>query len=226
MKKVTLLQRAMAVNRVFSVATIRRQAGLGKNFVYNKIKTYAEQEFISRAGVGSNKERLWRLTQAGKRQFDPNAPKEPVIQTLANGQRDLGNRHPKARAEHRLWVAITEFKKFSIEDLLVLNLASATTARQYVALLSRAGILDKARLKEKKLKKYEGRYPIQYSLVKNPGEMAPLMGRCFYLFDPNSGEYWATPMEGQEKDIITQRSHVKKRPGDAATSESRPREQY
>jgi hypothetical protein len=218
MKKVILLQRAMVVNRKFSVATIRRQAGLGKNFVYNKIKTYAEQEFIKRAGLGKNGEKLWRLTQAGKRQFDPNAPKEPVIQTLANGQKDLGNKRPRDRAEYRLWVAITELKKFDINDLLELNLANQTTTKQYIALLCRAGILTKSIPKENKRGKHEGRPFNQYSLIKNPGEIAPLMGRCFYLFDPNSGEYWATPMEGQEKDILAKKSHVMKRPGDGRTS--------
>jgi hypothetical protein len=209
MKKTTLIQRAMVVNRTFAAATIQRHTGLSKTFVYNKIKNYSGRGFIERAGMGDAGKKLWRLTQAGKRQFDPNAPKESVIQTLANGQKDRGNKRPKDRAEYRLWVAITELKKFEINDLLELNLANQTTTKQYIALLCRAGILTKTIPKESKRGKHEGRPLNQYSLIRNPGEIAPLMGRCFYLFDPNLGEYWATPMEGQETDILTQRSQKK-----------------
>ena len=146
------------------------------------------------------------MTQEGKRQFDPNAPKESVIHTLGGGQK---NKHIRERPEYRLWTAIKEFKSFKIHELHDLNLANKTTTSQYISLLSRAGFLDAKRIKEKKNKQYDGCYPKRYTLTDKAGVEAPLMGRTFYIFDPNTGEYWATPMEKFEE---------KNRPGDAVTS--------
>jgi len=188
----------MVAGRTFSSANIQMHTNLSKSYIYGKIKEYAEKGFIRRAGLGSNGEKLWRMTQKGKRLFDPNAPKEPVILTLSSSQKDLGGKKPKLRPEHNLWAAIKEFKKFITNDLLEMKLASETTVRQYVALLARAGFLNKKRLNDKKKNKGEGCYPLQYTLVGNPGDEAPLMGRVFYVFDPNTGKYWTTPMEGLE----------------------------
>lgn len=207
MKKVTLLQRAMVVNRTFSYAMLQRHTSLSQSYIFGKIKTYEKDGFIKRAGLGSNQEKLWRLTQEGKRQFDPNAPKESVIHTLCGGR----NNPDKTidRAEYRIWQAIKELKSFLLEDLLELKLANETTTRQYISLLSRAGILDAKQKNERKNKRYEGRYRKRYTLTDRAGIEAPLMGRTFYIFDPNTGEYWATPMEKFEE---------KNRPGDAVTS--------
>jgi len=207
MKKVTLLQRAMVVNRSFSYATLQFHTNLSQSYIFGKIKTYEKDGFIERAGLGSNQEKKWRLTQEGKRQFDPNAPKESVINALGGGQK---HKHmPQDRPEYRLWTAIKELKTFTIEELKSLNLANETTTRQYLSLLSRAGLLESRRLNEKKNKQYEGCYPRSYAVAEKAGMDAPLMGRTFYIFDPNTGEYWATPMEKFEE---------KNRPGDAVTS--------
>ncbi|MBA3009742.1 MAG: hypothetical protein KKF12_12160 [Proteobacteria bacterium] len=207
MKKVTLLQRAMVVNRSFSYATLQFHTDLSQSYIFGKIKTYEKDGFIERAGLGSSQEKKWRLTQEGKRQFDPNAPKESVIHTLYGGR----NNPDKTidRAEYRLWQAIKELKSFLQEELLELNLANETTTRQYLSLLNRAGILNAKQMNEKKNKRYEGRYKKRYTLTDKAGIEAPLMGRIFYVFDPNTGEYWATPMEKFEE---------KNRPGDAVTS--------
>ncbi len=207
MKKVVLLQRAMVVNRTFSYALLQRQTALSQSYVFGKVKAYEKDGFIKRAGLGGKTEKLWRLTQEGKRQFDPNTPKESVINALGGGQKN--KRIAKERPEHRLWVAIKELKTFKLLELQELNLANRTTTNQYVSLLSRAGFLDSKRMKEKKNKQYDGCYPKVYTLTEKAGVEAPLMGRTFYVFDPNSGEYWATPMEKFE---------IKNRPGDAGTS--------
>ena len=197
MKKVVLLQRAMVVNRTFSYALLQRQTALSQSYVFGKVKAYEKDGLIKRAGLGGKTEKLWRLTQEGKRQFDPNAPKESVIHTFCGGQNNPAKKTD--RAEHRLWQAIKELKSFLQEELLELNLANETTTRQYLSLLNRAGILDAKRKNEKKNKQYEGRYKKRYTLTDKAGLEAPLMGRVFYIFDPNTGEYWATPMEKFEE---------------------------
>lgn len=196
MNKITLLHRAMVINRLFSYSTLERQAGLSRSFITPKLKAYESDGFIKRSGLGAKQEKLWRLTQKGKRQFDPNAPKESVIHTLGGGQK---NKHIRERAEYRLWTAIKEFKSFKLHELHDLNLANKTTTSQYISLLSRAGFLDAKRIKEKKNKQYDGCYPKRYTLTDKAGVEAPLMGRTFYIFDPNTGEYWATPMEKFEE---------------------------
>lgn len=189
MQKITLLQRAMVVNRLFSYAVLERQAGLSRSFVYRRVKAYKEKGFIRRAGLGKNQEKLWRLTQEGKRQFNPMAHKVPVINKLDGGRTNLPHNHDP---EQLLWTAICDLKRFRIDDLLELKLANDTTARQYVSLLRRAGILKGSRDKSPKSKFGA---PMVYTLTEKAGVHAPLMGRAFYIFDPNSGEYFATPME-------------------------------
>lgn len=193
MKKIILLQRAMVVNRTFACAVIQRHTSLSQSYIYSKIKAYEKDGFIKRAGLGSNQEKLWRLTLKGKRQFDPNTPKESVIHTLGGGR----NRKNKdfERPELRLWAAIKELKSFKMIELQDMNLANKTTTHQYVALLLRAGFLSSKRLIEQKNKQYEGCYPKLYTVTEKAGVKAPLMGRTFYVFDPNSGDFWATPME-------------------------------
>lgn len=188
MKKPIKLQRAMIVNNRFGYAVLERHTGLSRSFVRKKIQEYEAAGFIDRAGLGKNQEKLWRLTQEGRRQFDPQAPKQPVINQLDGGQLDTG-RHIH---EQRIWTAIRELKTFSFKELADLKLANVTTVRTYVALLRRAGILTGKRVKSTKSKLGA---PIIYTLVPDAGSLTPLMGRSFYIFDPNTGEYFSTPME-------------------------------
>ena len=201
MHKAVKLQRAMTVNRTFSYALLERLTGLSTSFVYNKIKKYEAEGFIVRAGMDHQK-KLWRLTQEGKRQFDPHASKAPVLMDVA-GARPSPADH---RQEKRLWIAILELKRFRVEDLLELNLAKATTTKQYVALLRRAGLLTGTRPPTAEIKSGA---PMVYTVSDDAGELAPLMGRCFYLFDPNTREYFSTPMADFDE---------KKRPGDVSAS--------
>jgi len=201
MHKAVKLQRAMIVNRTFSYALLERLAGLSTSFVFNKVKAYEAAGFIVRAGMDHQK-KLWRLTQEGRRQFDPNASKAPVLTDVAGVRTSMADHGP----EKRLWIAIRELKRFEIDDLLELNLANTTTTRQYVALLRRAGLLIGDRVKNTKNKPGA---PLVYTVAEDAGELAPLMGRCFYLFDPNSRAYFSTPMEKFDE---------KKRPGDVEAS--------
>ncbi|MCG8643319.1 MAG: hypothetical protein MI862_26570 [Desulfobacterales bacterium] len=205
MKKIKLLHRAMVVNRLFSYAVLERQTELCRSFLFRKIKSYEKKDLVRRAGQGENREKLWRLTLEGKRQFDPKTPKEPVINMLPGGQTGGVRRH---ETERRLWTAIRELKTFRIEDLLEMKISTETPTRQYLALLKRAGLLECENTKGSRWSS-----PKIYTLSKDAGHMAPLMGRTFYIFDPNTGEYFATPMEVFEIEI-----EEKNGPGDAATS--------
>ena len=187
MKKVRLLHRAMVVNRLFSYAVLERQGGLSRSFIFRKLKAYEKNGFIRRAGLGQNREKLWRLTQEGKRQFDPKTPKDPIVNILPGGQTGNVSRH---QTERRLWTAIRELKRFRIEDLLEMKISTETPTRQYLALLKRAGLLKGENIKGTK---WSG--PMLYTLSEDAGPLAPLMGRTFYIFDPNTGEYSTTPME-------------------------------
>ena len=206
MQKVIKLQRAMIVNRTFSYALLERMTGLSASFVYNKVRVYEESGFVARAGM-DDKKKLWRLTQEGRRQFDPNAPKVPVLADVAGMRPSLADHGP----EKRLWFAIRELKRFGIPELLDLNLANETTTRQYVALLRRAGLLTGTRVTNKDSKFGA---PMIYALSDEAGELPPLMGRCFYLFDPNTRAYVSTPMEAFD-DV---NSEEMKRPGDVSAS--------
>lgn len=189
MKNIILLQRAMVVNRMFSAAMIQRHAGLSKTFVYNKMKDYAEQGLIKRAGLGSNQEKLWRLTQEGKRRFDPNVPKEPMIKpglnlNLPEAGKFMGRHRTEPikagnAPERRLWKVILEIKVFTLADIVTKEIANKTTVQQYVTALTRAGFLSASK-----------NYPCVYSLVNITGEKAPLMGRALYLYDPNTNRIW------------------------------------
>lgn len=201
MHKAVKLQRAMTVNRTFSYALLERLTGLSTSFVFNKVKAYEASGYIARAGM-DNQKKLWRLTQEGRRQFDPHASKAPVLTDVAGSRPSLADHGP----EKRLWIAIRELKRFGIDDLLELKLANDTTTRQYVALLRRAGLLIGTRVTNPKSKFGA---PMVYTVSDDAGDLAPLMGRCFYLFDPNTRDYFSTAMEDFEE---------KKRPGDVSTS--------
>lgn len=187
MQKVIKLQRAMLFNNRFSYADLERHTSLSRPFIRKKLVGYEEAGFVRRAGMGGSNEKVWRLTQEGKRQFDPNMPKTPAVNTLEGGREGGYQNHDP---ELRLWTAIRELKRFKINELLELKLANDTTARQYVALLSRAGMLIKKRVKGTK-----GGSPAIYTVAETAGPLAPLMGRTFYIFDRNTGDYFATPME-------------------------------
>lgn len=201
MHKAVKLQRAMTVNHTFSYALLERLTGLSASFVYNKIRAYEEAGFVTRAGMDDQK-KLWRLTQEGRRQFDPHAPKAPVLTDVAGTRPGTSDHGP----ERRMWIAIRELKRFRMEDLLELNLANDTTTRQYVALLRRAGLLIGTRVTSQESKFGA---PIVYTVTEDAGEMTPMMGRCFYLFDPNTRAYFSTPMEAFEEN---------ERPGDVTAS--------
>ncbi len=190
MNKAVKLQRAMIVNSRFSYSLLERHTSLSRSFITGKIKEYEKAEFITPAGLGSKREKVWRLTQAGKRQFDPNASKDPVIKTMT--RRYANKRSLDNRPEILLWTAIRELKRFTADELMELKLANKTTTRQYLALLRDAGILKTTILKGRV--KRNG-YPYQYSLSEKAGEFAPLMGRTFFIFDPNTSEYHTTKME-------------------------------
>lgn len=209
MHKAVKLQRAMIINSRFGYAMLERHTGFSKPYIRGKINDYEAAGFLSRAGMDGNK-KLWRLTQAGRRQFDPHADKAPVLTDVAGERPSIAAHDP----EKRLWTAIRELKRFRIEDLLELKLANDTTTRQYVALLRRAGLLIGDRVKDKK-SKYGA--PMMYTVAEDAGDLAPLMGRCFYLFDPNTQAYVSTPMEAFDTND-TDKIEEKKRPGDVDAS--------
>ena len=133
---------------------------------------------------------------AGKTQKDETAgeepPQEPEINAMSPGR--APNPCRKERPEYRIWSAINDLKSFTFQDLVALNLGGRTMVRQYLALLKRAGILSTTLLNGKKKRKNEGRYSMSYRLTDKAGPEAPLVGRCFYIFDPNTGEYHTTDL--------------------------------
>lgn len=199
MQKHVKLQRAMVVNNRFDYATLERHTGLSRPFIRKKLIEYETAGFVARAGMGGKQEKLWRMTQAGRRQFDPLAAKELAITDIAGSRTSCAAHEP----EQRLWAAIRELKRFGLADLQALQLANDTTTRQYVALLKRAGVLIGTRVKGKSRRGA----PVVYTIAETAGELAPLMGRCFYLFNPNDGSFESTPMEKFEIE------EEKKRPG-------------
>ena len=98
------------------------------------------------------------------------------------------------RPEYRIWAVINELKSFTFNDLFELNLACESIVRQYLTLLKRAGILSTESLNGKKKNQREGRYLKGYTMTDKAGPEAPLVGRCFYIFDPNTGEYHTTDL--------------------------------
>lgn len=201
MHKAVKLQRAMIINNRFGYALLERHTGFSKPYIRGKINEYEAAGFLARAGM-DDKKKLWRLTQEGRRQFDPNTPKETILTDVAGSRPTMADHGP----EKRLWTAIRELKRFGIPELLELKLANETTTRQYVALLRRAGLLIGTRVTSPDSKFGA---PMVYALAEEAGELPPLMGRCFYLFDPNTRAYVSTPMEAFEEN---------ERPGDVPAS--------
>ncbi|MBU0969187.1 MAG: hypothetical protein KKC20_01005 [Proteobacteria bacterium] len=192
MNKATLLQRGMAVDGAFSSAVLERRTGLSQSFVFKKVKEYEKAGLLKRAGLGSKKEKLWRLTLEGKRQFDPNAfnkiithaPAEKINRMkLHPGKHNLSYQDLANQPEASLWKAITGLKQFLANDLVKMEITSKTGVYQYLALLVRAGFLKK----ELTLKTCN---QCCYILIKNTGSAAPVIGRTWFLFDPNTGETW------------------------------------
>ncbi len=133
--------------------------------------------------------------------------RKPSGETLAI--HSLPDGYQQHEPEMVLWAEILKLKKFSADELIEKKLANETTTRQYVALLRRAGILSGERVKNKKNRPGS---PMVYRLTGKAGPMAPLMGRCFYIFDPNSGDYTTTDLEKFNENG----------PGGAGTPEPRP----
>jgi len=198
MKKETLLQRAMVVNGLFSAEMLERHAGLNRNFVSGRLKSYEGAGFIKRSGVGDKGEKLWRMTMTGKRKFDPKAPMSvfqssprPVnVQSnraerlkLKSSPRALMARDIDELPETKLWRAIQELGIFRMSELLSMDLASKSTAYQYCSALLRAGYLDKT---HQKLQCNQ----CVYTVVKSTGEAAPVLGRALFLYDPNTNQIW------------------------------------
>jgi hypothetical protein len=199
MKKMTLLHRAMVVNRLFSYATLERQAGLSRSFIFQNLKAYESDCLIKRAGLGTKQEKLWRLTQKGKRQFDPKFPTvsfqafghpaknndvdKTVRMKFKNAPRGLMDRKGKEFPETKLWKAIRELGKFRMTELVNMKLVNKTTTYQYCAALVRAGFLRK---EHKKLVSNQ----CVYTVARVTGDIAPVIGRALYLYDPNTDQLW------------------------------------
>lgn len=116
----------------------------------------------------------------------------PATNTLAPGQTQQSSR--KERPEYRVWAAMKDLKRFTFYDLAGLNLAGDTLIRQYLTLLKRAGILSTELRNEQKDGEPYGRYIKVYTMTEKAGGEAPVVGRCFYVFDPNTGEYHTTDL--------------------------------
>lgn len=190
MQKSIKLQRAMTVNNRFTYALLERHTRLSRSFIRKKISEYKDAGLISQVGLGAKREKLWRLTQEGKRRFDPKAPELPVAKHLKKGRNK--KLLQQGRPEQLLWEEIKRFKTFTFRDLTALNLAGESMIRQYLALLKRAGILSAEIIKGQKKQAKEGRYPKRYTLTKKAGAKAPVFIRSFYIYDPNTGEYHTT----------------------------------
>ncbi|MCG8635424.1 MAG: hypothetical protein MI863_16445 [Desulfobacterales bacterium] len=175
--------------------------------MYRHLKAYESERLIRRAGLGKRKEKLWRLTLEGKRRFDPKAPKsilqprgsidsnpntvKTVRMKLSPGRYGLTRKDLIDQPESRLWEAIIDLKVFLADDLVKLKISSKTAVYQYLALLVRAGFLRKERTNETSNQ-------CRYTLIKKNGPAAPIIGRTWFLFDPNSGKTWDDIPEGEK----------------------------
>lgn len=176
-------------------------AGLIKKGFAKKISNgrYMLNEEAYFQSVDSDSGKIQKGEQAGQQDdTETDQSQKPVLNPLSPGR--APNACRKERPEYQMWTAIIELKRFTFNDLAELNLACKTLVRQYLALLSRAGILSTKVLNDKKRGQYQGRYLKRYELTEKAGPEAPLVGRCFYIFDPNTGEYHTTDLMTHETD--------------------------
>ena len=88
----------------------------------------------------------------------------------------------------RAWKVMRAMITFTVTDIAITADVPVENIRHYVQCLACAGYLRK---EGKKSIPGRGGFDVIYRLIKNTGPKPPVQKALRFLYDPNTGEYWA-----------------------------------
>jgi hypothetical protein len=128
------------------------------------------------------------------------------------------NKPRKNTRRERAWKLMRSMGNYILADIAILAEADLQNIRHYHQCLVKAGYA-----RQVGIRKQEGRpgFDKVYRLIKNTGPKPPIQKALRFVFDPNSGDYWAEDPEiiARVTAAVLRKSkpnatvHVKVRPG-------------
>ena len=196
--------RLLRARKVVSYDDLQELAGASRSYAREWMATLIKREVVRKLSKG----RYQLINDAAPETPVKELPGEKATRLkMAPGKFGLTLQKIDAQPESKLWEVIVRLKHFYLNDLVNLNITSKTSTRQYVALLVRSGFLKKDRLK--------GRFNLcRYTLARNTGDAAPVIGRARFLYDPNTNNIWDDIPEGRKirKQLPKQRKGLEDAP--------------
>ena len=184
----TVMWRILRARKVVSYDDLQELSGASRVYAQEWMSTLVKREVVEKLSGGR-----YRLVDESATLTS--GQKKPARKTcrmkMHPGKYDLTSRDLAKQPEAKLWKAIIELKQFLAEDLVKMKFTSKTAVYQYLALLVRANFLKKERT-------HKTCNQCWYILIKKTGGTAPVIGRAWFLFDPNTGETWDDIPEGEK----------------------------
>lgn len=194
----TVMWRLLQSRKVVTYDDLQELAGVSRCYAQEWMATLIKRGIVRKLSKGRYQ---LIIIQSPEEPYQRNLIPDFTRKQMPKGAwRSKHDVHP----ETLLWHAMRKKKKFTVLEIVELDIARETVVRQYLAVLVRAGFLTKS-LNRKTCNQ------CCYTVKKITGNKAPIIGKTWFCYDPNTLTVW---------DDIPEKL---KGPEDAATSYSGPR---